>query len=214
MKYLSFLFLTFLLFACSSEKEEVKEVAQVHFEDIQTIFSPGEFSDTTKIQLLKELNICETRINPNDTAWTYAPCAPSNFRFLSFNEKKELKNSFMLQIKALSILPASKGVPLPVRHLMIFERESGKLIKVNGFRGNLVGWRKGKNPEKDLLVRFYLPVDEVFANCTFTWNGGRYEFSNAISVDWGEGDRTIKVEDRDSVSNLIYTDLINSSLLF
>lgn len=212
MKYLFFILILFLLVSCDAEEKPIIK-QDVHFENVQTIFSPGEFSDTTKIELLNELRMCDSRISRNDSL-AYAPCAPSNFKFLSFNEEKELKNSFMIQIKALSILPGSRGVPLPVRHLMIFERESGQLVKVNGFRGNLIGWRKGKQDEKDLMIRFYIPKDETYANCTFTWNGGKYEFANAISVDWGQGDMDIKTDVRDSISNLIYTDLINNSLLF
>lgn len=213
MKYLFFIPLILLFVACDNE-EEPEVVPEVHFDNIQTIFEAGEFSDTTKIELLEELRMCDSRISMDDTSYVYAPCAPSHFKFLSFNDEKDLKNSFMVQIKALSILPGSQGVPLPVRHLMIFEREAGQLVKVNGFRGNLIGWRNGKQDEKDLMIRFYLPKDQTYANCTFVWNGGRYEFASAIEVDWGQGDMEIKSDVRDSVSNQIYTDLINNSLLF
>lgn len=213
MKYVLYIASIFLFLSCDNEEEPVV-VSEVHFDNIETIFAPGEFSDSVKVQLLEELRMCDSRIPQSDTSYMYAPCAPSNFKFLSFNEQKELKNSFMIQIKALSVLPGSQGVPLPVRHLMIFEREAGQLVKVNGFRGNLIGWRNGKEDEKDLMIRFYIPKDETYANCTFTWNGGKYDFASAISVDWGQGDMDIKPDVRDSVSNMIYTDLINNSLLF
>jgi hypothetical protein len=114
-----------------------------------TTIAPASFTDkgfdqAIKYELLLETHIC----NPNYTdsvSDNSVPCSAKFFRFFEYNHKRSLEDAFMLQVKA--------GVNgYPYRRLLIFTRERGKLVLVNGITGYLVSNIKRPNEIDDLVV--------------------------------------------------------------
>lgn len=177
---------------------------------IETLFDEKKFPDESHIRLLKELDICDTL--PADVSGC-ASCTPEFFKIHAFKEEGELSDAFMVQIKALTVLKG-QSVPLPVRHLLVFERENGSLVKINGFRGNLIATRTNDSGYKDLVVRFYIPEDDAFINCLFVWKENKYSFKSAEAIEGGGGHGAIKAELKDSISGIVYQSLMSNGMLF
>lgn len=173
-------------------------------------FDDKTFKDSTHLALLKELDICE--LNFSDSSM-YAPCTPEYFQIYPFDPNRSVKDAFILYVKAAIPL---KGRPmlLPVRHVIVFERENGALVRVNGFRGELVEMRKNADKAEDLLIALYLTGDETLFDCLFKYKDGQYSFESVESLDWGEGMRNVKESLKDSVSKDVYSDLMDKQLIF
>lgn len=153
---------------------------------IDTIKAPASFSNqgfdsAMKYELLIESRIC----NPNysDTVTDGSvPCSAKFFRFFEYNHKRELDDAFMLQVKA--------GVNnYPYRRLLIFTREKGKLVLVNGITGYLVSQIKRENDIDDLIVGI---IDDL-GNDTFDrydvllrYKDGKYHVEEALGDLEGE----------------------------
>ena len=204
--------LTFSIVGCSSDdvEEEVLENETVEFETVSVLFKEKEFSDTTSYRLLKELNICSD-IAVDETGELIAPCAASHFTFLPFSKGKEIKNGFILVVRA-----DTGGFPL--RRVLIFERENGLLVKVNGFIGNVIGTKPSTTGYDDLLMRFMEKIDgsNVFYNCIMKWEEGKYQFKSVEYIEEPAGNFKGRVLDKvkDSVSNEIYQSLIQNQMIF
>lgn len=195
----SFLFvLFFLLFSCKTENENqlpVKKLPKVGDQtNIETLFDQTTFPSDVEPLLLKELEICN--INQRDLQNHFDPaCNPKFFRFFQYIENKSLKDAFILQIKA-------RVNDFPLRRLLIFEREKGILVKVNGFVANLIGTRKSKSKHDDLILRFNDDLgqgDIVFYNCLYQWENNHYVFKKVEQIN----DSNIKTEFQDSMNNEI-----------
>ncbi|MDG1333508.1 MAG: hypothetical protein P8P74_14325 [Crocinitomicaceae bacterium] len=203
-----------VLTACTAEVEDKpeKEESEEYFEGIATTFEGKKFENTIFNDLLEELGVCE--FESSDSTY-YATCSPENFKISKFKNEGGLKDAFILEMKA-GIFPKNAEVPLPpVRHVIIFEREGGKLVRVGGFRGNLIGKRpNAKSGADDLLLALYDTDDETLFHCVFKWNGGKYEFHSIERLDYGEGFRTIKGEDKLETTQQIFQQLRDKSLIF
>ncbi len=218
MKYfLSIILLVFILTSCDSDSSDLLEVnADIEdtnvegFEDATADFSTTKFDDPEYIEILGELDVC-LMIDQDSTV--FATCSPKNFRILPFKEGVSVKNAFILQMKA-GIVLKGQAAPLPERNILIFERDAGQLVKVNGFRGDLTATRGGTNGVKDLVITFYSKKEETFFDCIFQWNGTRYDFKFVEGVNWGEGFKPIKESMIDSISKEIYTDLMQNAKIF
>lgn len=212
------LYLITLLFAFVSCKEEVespKEVASSEVKvgdvtNIETLFDKAYFDTEVEYNLLKELDICDTTEVEGSVC---APCSAEHFKFTKFNNGKDLKDAFLLQVKALTVLK-NQDTKLPMRHLIVFERENNELVKVNGFRGNLIATRESKSGIKDLIIRFYIPEDEAFLNCLFVWGENKYHFKTVEAIDGGGGFGRVKESVKDSVSKIVYQSLMDNTMLF
>lgn len=216
MKKSLYLFVLLLIvFACKDEEKEVKENTETGLKvgditHIETLFDKTYFDTEKEYNLLKELNICDTTKVEGSIC---APCSAENFKLTAFNNNKDLNDAFLLQIKALTILK-NQTQKLPMRHLIVFERENDELVKVNGFRGNLIATRETKSGIKDLIVRFYIPEDEAFLNCLFEWSDKKYHFKSVEAIDGGGGNGSVKEEFKDSISKIVYQSLMDNSMLF
>lgn len=215
MKFsIQIIFLSILLAACKSEPEEdVQETIEEQSDiiAIETLFDEQAFPDKDHRNLLLELNICDTV--PSETSGC-VECGPKNFKFFQHKANSPINNAFMLQIKAETVLKG-QSFPLPERHLLIFERENGSLVKVNGFRGNLIAMRE--NPSggaRDLVVRFWVAEDEAFLNCLFQWKDGKYQYTSVEAIHGGGGSGPVKAEFKDSISKIVYESLTTNGLLF
>ena len=138
-KCLYLLVLLLAVVSCKDDEEKVKEPVSTELKvgdvtNIETLFDQAYFDSELEYNLLKELDICDTMEVEGSAC---APCSAKNFKFTKFNNNKGLEDAFLLQVKALTVLK-NQEVKLPMRHLIVFEREKDELVKVNGFRGNLI----------------------------------------------------------------------------
>ncbi len=205
------IFSSLLLVSCNSDIEDnTEEVKVEEFEPYSILFKESTFSDTASYRLLKELNICSD-IAVNDAGELIAPCAASNFTFIPFSAGKSIQNGFILVVRA-----DTGGFPL--RRVLIFERENGNLVKVNGFIGNLIGKRKSDSGYDDILMRFIDKIDgsNVFYNCIFKWENGKYQFKSVEYIEEPAGAFKGRVLEsvKDSVSNDIYQSLLGNQMIF
>lgn len=215
MRYIfSLLTLLFLIIGCAADPEDEPKdpKLETYFEGVTTTFEGEKFKNSKEDEILRELDICE--FNPTDSTY-YASCSPENFKISSYKNEGDLKDAFILEMKA-GIFPKDAEIPLPpVRHVVIFEREGGKLVKVGGFRGNLIGKRpNSKSGAEDLLIALYDTDDETLFHCVFKWNGKKYEFHSIERLDYGEGFRTLKGKDKLEMTQQIFQQLQSKSLIF
>lgn len=207
--FLLFILSLGVLVSCKNDPDDGDIDPEVQVED-DFEFDEKQFKDSISLEILKELDICD--LNFNDSSM-YAPCTPEFFQIYPFDPNRSIKDAFILYVKAAIPL---KGQPLllPVRHVIVFEREKGSLVRVNGFRGEMVEMREKSNGSKDLVVALYLTGDETLFDCVFEYKDGKYSFKNVEALDWGEGLRKVREDMRDSVSREVYNDLMAKQLIF
>lgn len=205
----SSLIIILILTSCKSEVNDNGDKNQVEKEptqiDIETLFDDVAFPSDKEIQLLKELEICNPEENDLKNHSDPA-CHPKFFRFFQFKVDSKIENSFALLIK-------SRVQDFPLRRVLVFERENGKLVKVNGFVANLIGLRKSKTKYKDLILRFNDEVgggEVAFYNCVFTWQDKHYVFKSVEQIN----DLVLKSEYQDSMNVEIQNILIRNRMLF
>jgi hypothetical protein len=153
---------------------------------------------------LKEIGICDST-QADDKNLDNPSCSPRFFRFFKLNKGKELKDGFMLLVRA--------GVnAFPVRRLLIFERENGQLVKTNGFVGYIIERRVVAGNYDDIVVRFFERYEnqKYFYNCLYTWENGRYVYVNCEAIN----DAKLKPEKADSVSIEVEKILNENKLVF
>ena len=160
------------------ESEKSKDVpADFKLDTLKTdaLFTIGGFDDKKHYELLIETHLC----NPNYTDTTSngsTPCSSRFFNFYSYNNKRKIDDAFLLQIKA--------GVnQYPYRRLLIFVREKGKLILMNGIVGYLVERISRPNEIDDLIVAVFddLGNDKFDRyDVLLRYNNGKYHFIEAI----------------------------------
>lgn len=202
-----------LLVACTSEPEDKpmskpKEVKN-DIETQVTDFSKNKFEDEKSLELLQELDFCVLK----DSLGIIAECSPKNFELIPFKNDVPLEDAFILKVKAGVLLKGSMEPLPPVRHIFVFERENGKLVKVNGFRGDIIATSAGARA-KDLILALYLKEDETLFHCRYVWDGKKYVFKSVEGLDYGEGVRVISESKREEVTNDIYNAIMQSNLIF
>lgn len=197
--------LLFFLFACKSEVKEVKPIVKIKKvgdqTNIETLFDQTTFPSADEPKLLKELEICNVKQRDLQNHLDPA-CNPKFFRFFPFVENKKLKDAFLLQIKA-------RVNEFPLRRLLVFEREKGVLVKVNGFVANLIGTRVSKTKHDDLILRFNDNAgggDIIFYNCLYQWENNHYVFKKIEQIN----DANVKPEFQDSM-NVVIADVIKNN---
>lgn len=177
-----FLFIGLLLVSCSGEdqeKEDVKKdkpVAADEFQGVEVLFDESQFEYPNAIDLLREINICSTETQ-DSLGVPQTQCTPDNFKFFPLRQGMGIQDGFILLVKA-----NTGGIAL--RRILIFERENGGLVKINGFVANIIGFRKTKTDYQDLLLRFSDKIDgsDVFYNCIFSWEDGKYVFKTVETI--------------------------------
>jgi hypothetical protein len=224
MKYVFGLIIFSVLMSSCTDQEEVildnDQNADVEVTDkklqvgdithFETLFDEVEFASPLEFKLLKELQVCDSvEIEGSNCA----TCTPKYFKIHPFNNNAELSDAFMLQVKALTVMKGQE-VPLPMRHLIVFERENGSLVKVNGFRGNLIATRESESGVKDLIIRFYIPDEGAFMNCLFLWKDGQYKFESVEAIDGAGGHGSVKASVKKEVSKEVYQTLMSNAMLF
>ena len=224
MKYFFGLIILSLLMVSCGDPEEVVDIDSDLVVDttgvkalqvgdithIETLYDELDFASPLEYKLLKELQVCDS-VEIEDSKC--ATCTPKYFKIHAFNNNSELSDAFMLQVKALTVMKGQE-VPLPMRHLIVFEREKGSLVKVNGFRGNLIATRESESGIKDLIIRFYIPDEGAFMNCLFLWKEGQYKFESVEAIDGAGGHGSVKASMKAEISKDVYQTLMSNAMLF
>lgn len=206
-----------MLFTACKNSEETEDVSKIkteadkeEFEGLEVLFDDSEFSDPRAVELLKEINICsDNQLDEHGKLVT--PCSPENFKFFPLKEGTSISDGFVLLIKA-----NTGGFSL--RRILVFERENGALVKVNGFIANLIGMKKKDGTNDDLLLRFIDKIEDsdVYYHCVFSWKEGKYAFKSVevIQEPAGNFSGIVKESVKDSVSQDIYKILIDNQMIF
>lgn len=142
--------------------------------EISTLFDQTEFPQAYLEQLLVEIKVCNPQIEEMQ-ADGITPCTPSYFQFYSYNKNRKIEDAFMLQIK--------KGVNgFPYRRLLIFTRENGLLVKMNGIIGYLVEKRPSLSGMDDLVVAVVDNIGGYYDryDVLIRYENGKYHFVEAI----------------------------------
>jgi hypothetical protein len=200
-----------LLLGCGEEEESWSNneppTNSGKVQEIETLFEEGGFKEAGDIELLKELRICDEF--QKDTTDYYRPaCSPRFFRVFALSDNKPTKDAFMVLVK-------SKVGGVKLRRILMFVRENGKLVKVNGYVANLVGPRKSTSHFYDLVLRFNDNIEGeiVFYNCIFTWDGMKYVFKCAETIDGETWRQRILPQYKDSVSKEIYKSIEKNKMI-
>jgi hypothetical protein len=156
-------------------KDELPEGFNQDTLKTEALFTAGGFDDKLYYELLIETHLC----NPNYTDTTSdgsTPCSSRFFNFYPYNHKRKIDDAFLLQIKA--------GVnKYPYRRLLVFVREKGKLILMNGIVGYLVERISRPNEIDDLIVAVFddLGNDKFDRyDVLLRYKDGKYHFVEAI----------------------------------
>ncbi len=218
MKYFLILTFSLSLIGCSSDNNDDTENTKVTSKsdaknstgitNVETLFDSKTFEDSKKVELLKELQVC----NPDNKVtgdYMNPTCSPEYFNLMPFVENTPLENAFMVQVKA-------KTNGFPLRRLLIFVREKDELVKVNGFVANLIGTQKSPSKHDDLLLRFNDKDQgqDVFYNCLFTWNGTTYKYKSVEVIEGSGWGGRVKAELKDSISKEVEKDIIKNKMIF
>ena len=178
----------------NKQSEEQKDGSPISSDESETMHSPEKdtiaapavftnngFDQALKYELLIESRICNPKYNDSVNNGS-VPCSAKFFRFFEYNRKRNLKDAFMLQVKA--------GVNnFPYRRLLIFERERGKLVLINGITGYLVSQVKKENDFDDLIVAV---IDDLGNNnfdrydVLLRYKDGKYRMIEALGDLQGE----------------------------
>lgn len=205
--------LCFFVVACDDSEDDTIQVSPQNANSgidntISTDFTTNTFTSKVEEELLKEIKICDPNAKSEDSLLRPA-CSPKLFRFFKLNNSIALKDGFILLAKA-----GVGGIPL--RRVLIFQREQGVLVKVNGFIGNLIEKRKSNSGFDDLVIRFADNIDNdhlAYYNCLFTWKEGKYQYVNCEVIDEGEPHR-IKAEFMDSMAIEIKKIIDKNQMIF
>lgn len=204
-----------ILSACGDTEEDPTKPAQTisakdEFEGIEVLFDDASFSDPKAIELLKEINICSD-VQADDKGNLVTPCSPELFKLFPLKEGTSLNDGFILLVKA-----NTGGFAL--RRVLVFERENGTLVKVNGFIANLIGKKKKSGSNDDLLLRFIDKIEgsDVYYHCIFSWENGKYVFKTVEVIQEPAGDFSgiVKASMKDSVSKEIFKILDDNKMIF
>lgn len=144
-------------------------------EQISTTFEGKSFTDSIQLMLLNEINICNDTLHPDPRKEGMSLCSPENFAFYTYSDAISLENGFLLQVKA--------GVnDFPVRRLLFFVRENGKLVTMNNVQGYLVEKRATTTGFDDLVVSLVDNLEGTYQryDILLQYKEGKYHFVEAL----------------------------------
>ena len=204
-----------VLWFCNSSNPPKPIEKKLVKQEIYTDFGLNTFSSEIELKLLKELRICDTTRVDDE----FGACSPKYFKFFKLSKDKPMRDGFMLLINGIAFQdPEAK---FPIRRLLIFEREGGKLVAVNKFKGNLIETREVKDsPYQDILIRFKLDQYNEKYHVLYTWNKNRYQLKQCEKlVYWDEVQMkfvggTVLASKMDSVSREVEKILVEENLVF
>lgn len=142
---------------------------------VPEVFSNHGFDSTIYYDLLIETHLCNPNYSDTTSDGT-CPCSARYFRFFSYNHHRRIQDAFLLQVRA--------GVNgYPYRRLLIFVREQGKLVLMNG----VVGYLYKKIPQPSGFDDLIVGVIDDLGNNNFSrydvllrYKDGKYRFVKAL----------------------------------
>jgi hypothetical protein len=215
----SFLFMVFgllcfgimaiLMFRKSTVKKKDNPVKKVVTEEISTNFRTNKFTEGQEYKILAELGICDTtRVGDELGA-----CSPKYFRFFPLNHKKKLSESCMILVNGIAY--TDPGAKFPIRRTLVFEKEGGKWVSVNKFKGYIIGRRDVPNSDyDDIVMRFRLDEYDEAYHVVYTWKKGKYQFSHCEELFTYYNKGKVRKEMVDSVSREVEKILVEEGLVF
>lgn len=218
MKIFPVVFSILFLFSCSSGTDEIdsksengsisNDLDSSNIVQIETLFDKDVFDDPQKELLLKELKLCSDQ-NRGIDDYMNPSCSPRFFELFSLSNKISLSDAMIVQIKA-------KTNGFPLRRLVVFVRENGVLLKVNGFVANLIEKRISSSGYDDLMLRFNDKDQgqDVFYNCLFKWNGLSYGYHSVEVIEGPGWGGAVKKELKDSISIEVEKDILKNKMIF
>lgn len=171
--FISFLIILLLFCSCESNTSDEDQFESISTE-VTTLFDEESFESQEMLDLLIELKICNPS-SEDSIIEGIVPCTPKFFAFYGYNHKRNIEDAFLLQVR--------KGVnEFPYRRLLIFTRERGELIKMNGIVGYLVEKRSRPNEIDDLVVAVVDNIGGKYEryDVLLRYNDGKYHFVEAI----------------------------------
>lgn len=155
---------------------------------VSPVFSNHGFDSTIYYDLLIETHLCNPNYSDTTTDGS-SPCSARFFRFYPYNHHRKIEDAFMLQVRA--------GINgYPYRRLLIFVRENGKLVLMNGIVGYLYKRIPQPNGFDDLIVGI---IDDLGNNefsrydVLLRYKDGKYHFIEALGDLKGKfDDETLK----------------------
>lgn len=208
MRTLIFIAIGILFFSCKTETKENNQSENFKSEitKVSTLFDQTSFDKKIKYELLAETRICQP-FYTDTMPPSVVPCTPKHFAFYEYNHKRGIEDAFLLQVKA--------GVnDYDYRRLLIFTREKGKLVQMNGVNGYLVEKRSRPNEIDDLVVAI---IDDLGNNkfdrydVLIRYKDGKYHFVEAIGDLYGTFDSK---ELKEKASKMIKERIEEKQLLF
>lgn len=151
--------------------------------NVEILFDESTFDNPKIPVLLKELNLCDAKQTNLKDARNPA-CDPKFFKVLPYAENEQLENAFLVVVRA--------GVhDWPLRRVMVYQREQGKLVIVNTFIANLVGTKKSATKHDDLILQF-LDEYENRLECVYKWKENRYQYASVERIEGGKIKKTLQ----------------------
>lgn len=193
---LTVFFLGILFISCKGNEtetdqpeKETPEEAKAPEKELEVLFDQTTFQDDQSLPLLRELG--EGVCNPSEKDlenYVRPACNAKFFKLFPFRENTPMRDAFVMLVKA-------RVHNFPIRRTFVYQREKGKLVKVNGFAANLIGMRKSASGYKDLVLRFN-DEDQNHFNCLYVWRSMHYEFEKVEQIN----DADVKKEFQDSMN--------------
>lgn len=196
-----YLILPVLFFACTEEIEDPIDTFKSEVTAVETLFDKPAFDNPEYVSLLAELNVCNPAVKDSIINGR-VPCGPKYFDFYSFTEKTTIENAFALQVRA--------GVnQFGRRRLLLFMREKGQLVMMNGVVGYLQEKRTTASGFDDLVVG--ITYDNMGSFYRFDvllrYNEGKYHYVEALGDVEGEfTDSIMKKKATEEIGEIIERD--------
>lgn len=199
----------FILLSCNNQNEtQIEEEFKSTITSVTTLFDLDEFKFENAEKLLEEIRICDPTLSDSskNIIRGTVPCSPSYFAFYEYNHNQTIDNAFVLQVR--------KGVnDFDYRRMLIFTRENGNLVLMNGVVGYLVEKRTRPNGIDDLLVAIVDNIGGKYEryDVLLRYEAGKYHFHEAVGDLQGVFDdedlkkrATVAIEKRIKQKKLIF----------
>jgi hypothetical protein len=182
---------------------------------VETLFDEDRFENEVHAELIRELDYAYETEDP--ACPRCALVSPRFFKVFNVKPGSDVKDLFAIQIKALTILKGAEKAT-PDRNLVVFARENGQLVKTNGFRGNLIRRITNSSGVDDLIIRFHVYDREyksdIFYNCLFKWEEGRYYFSSVEEIYGSGANGKVKESMKAEISADVKVELTNAGMIY
>lgn len=169
-----------LLFSCTEESESIENTFKSEVTQVETLFDKAEFDNPEYEGLLAELHMCNSEMQDSMVNGR-VPCTPQFFEFYAYTEKTTIENAFALQVRS--------GVNnFGRRRLLLFMREKGELVLMNGIVGYLQEKRTTESGFDDLVVGImYDNMGSFYRfDVLLSYKDGKYHFVEALGDVQGE----------------------------